>query len=555
MADPSLTLRLRQIALHIQSIAAGDFDASLPITSSADEVDAIAVSLNMLAEDLSEERARRNVLEERLRDALDAYEEAPAMFCSVDVATGRIVQCNSGMASRLGLLRSQLVGLRLSSLYAPGAATMADAALRSLGAGRALREGDHLLRAADGSNVHTHVSGSVAHDARGRPSRLRLIYLDVTEQRELEAQLVHAQKMEEVGRLAGGLAHDFNNLLTVIFCAGQALELEVRSGTAADDLRQILEAAETAAELTTQLLAYSRRAVVSPEAVDVAQLFARVERMVRRILGPHTRMEVDVEPGLSPVWADAGRLEQVLLNLIRNADDAMPEGGRLVLTARADSTPGRIRIAVSDTGTGMPPEVVAQMFEPFFTTKQVGRGTGLGLAVVHGIVHQAGGRIDVESEPGRGTTVRLNLPVAAEEPAPSPGRSQTPIEEPADGSVLVVEDHPALRALLRRTLEGAGFEVVVATDGRDALDRVHAGVEPDLIVTDLVMPRMGGRDLVSSLRERGLQAPVLFITGYAGHADLPSLGDGDRAALLHKPFTPSALLGRIRVLLDGWQRH
>ena len=391
---------------------------------------------------------------------------------------------------------------------------------------------------------------------------------DVTDRRRLQEQFQSAQRLESVGRLAGGIAHDFNNLLTVILGCTSALERDVAMGARAgvEEIHELRTAAERAADLTRQLLAFARRQVIAPVALDLNEVVRGSERLLRRLLGEDIELLVRPQAGLWRVKADAGQLEQVILNLAVNARDAMPDGGTLVIetsnaaatdlppTQRSASDPGPVVcLVVRDTGTGMPPAVREHLFEPFFTTKEVGTGTGLGLATVHGIVNQLGGRIHVESGTGLGTTFTLLFPQTLEAPArvrdPAPRRIAG---GRASGTVLVVEDDPMVRGVTVRSLRAEGYRVLVAANGGEALAlQAEELATLDLLVTDMVMPGLDGRQVAEAMRRRRPGLRVLFVSGYSADvvAERGLLEPG--IGLLEKPFTPEALAARVRAILDG----
>ncbi len=407
----------------------------------------------------------------------------------------------------------------------------------------------------------------LAHRGRdGAIEFLSTIARDVTEIKSLERQLLQAQKMEAIGRLAGGVAHDFNNLLTAI--TGYT-EL-VLSGLAPDapqrrDLGEVQKAAERAAALTRQLLAFSRQQVLQPRVLDLNAVVADVEQMLRRVIGEDIGVVVVAGPALWPVRADPGQLGQVLLNLAVNSRDAMPEGGTLTIeTANLELDGAYVRrhaavrpgpyvmLAVSDTGVGMDAEIQARIFEPFFTTKEHGKGTGLGLATVYGIVKQSGGHIWVYSEPGRGTTFKIYLPRAeddGERPAPAASTAG-----PAGGSetVLLVEDEEGVRTLASRVLAAAGYTVLEARDAGEALaiNRRHDGPVA-LLLTDLVMPGASGTDLAARLAAERPDLKVLYMSGYTGDATVRHQILQPHTAFLEKPFTPAALARKVRDVLDA----
>ena len=364
-------------------------------------------------------------------------------------------------------------------------------------------------------------------DAGGRVFRIAGIATEVTAQKRLEAELIQAQKMESVGRLAGGVAHDFNNLLTVIFSQAAMLEEKMTSPEARDEVREIQHAAERAATLTRQLLAFARRQVNEPRVVDLNVLVAGTERLLGRLIGEDIELVTRSTADSAAVRADPGSLEQVLMNLAVNARDAMPRGGRLaigidevVLDARDANRPvdaasgAYIVLTVTDTGSGIAQEHLPHIFEPFYTTKPQGRGTGLGLATVYGIVRQAGGHIRLSSAVDRGTEVAIYLPRVAEAPTAT---AAGPADVLVGGgeTLLLVEDEPSVRSVAARVLTRAGYDVLQACDGAEALEVYErAGEGIALVITDVVMPRIGGPELATRLRARRPGLKVLFTSGY-----------------------------------------
>ena len=388
---------------------------------------------------------------------------------------------------------------------------------------------------------------------------------DISRRKAAEDGARTAQKLEAIGRLAGGIAHDFNNLLTVVNgCA----ELLLGSVPEDDPRRKLIEdvvtAGERGAALTRQLLTFSRQQPVRAVPLVINDVVAGTTRMLTRLLGADVAVELRLAPDVPCAGVDPGQFEQVVVNLAVNARDAMPTGGRLTIATADVDFAGRddlppdarpecyVRVAVSDTGTGMSPDVLAHLFEPFFTTKPVGRGTGLGLATVHGIVRQAEGFVTVESEVGVGTTVRVFLPAVPREeivpepdpvPAPDPGGTET---------VLVVEDDDAVRALTCAVLERKGYVVIPAASAADALDLCDERTAlPDLVVTDLIMPGMTGRELAEELAQRDPAVKLIYLSGYSPDSAAFHGLERDRAAFLQKPFTADALTRLVRGTLDG----
>jgi PAS domain S-box-containing protein len=423
---------------------------------------------------------------------------------------------------------------------------------------------EYRCRHKDGSYRHMLAHASVLLDERGTQVALLGAHVDVTRHTELQAQFLQAQKMESLGRLAGGIAHDFNNLLTIINgTADLALLRLSAAGQRDDDWRSVRDAGERAATLTRQLLAISRNKVLQVEILDPNEVLGGIEGLLRRLIGEDVVLEVALAPDAGRVKADAGQIEQVVVNLAVNARDAMPGGGMLTIETRsaevvgtmlaAERSPishGRyVVIAVTDTGEGMDEATKSRAFEPFFTTKPQGKGTGLGLSTVFGIVRQCGGAVRLRSERGAGTTFEVYLPSVAD-PArrTRSGPHQTVVR--GTETILVVEDEPALQLVARRILENAGYTVLVASSGDEALTVFRRAVTPiHLLLTDVVMPGMSGPTLVDRLRDEGARASILYTSGYPDDA-LTSEGD-ERIHFLAKPYTGTTLLRKIREVLDA----
>ncbi|HEU4828321.1 MAG TPA: ATP-binding protein [Gemmatimonadales bacterium] len=388
---------------------------------------------------------------------------------------------------------------------------------------------------------------------------------DQIAQRELaEAQVMHMQKMEGLGRLAGGIAHDFNNILTgILGYVGLLQDMLPAGSESREDVDEIDRAARRAAELTRQLLTFARRQAVAPMTVDVNALIGEVDRILRRLIGDDVEMITDLDPGLWPVLVDRTQLEQVLTNLVVNSRDAMPGGGTItVSTCNVQIAPNRpelghslkvrdfVRLDVRDTGAGMDSETAARIFEPFFTTKEPGKGTGLGLAICYGIVQQAGGEIEVRTARGEGTTISVYLP-RADQPVTSTLPDVLPDPTPGHETILLVEDEEMVRKFAARALSERGHPVLVASNGQEALDiAAHHQGQISLIVTDVVMPRMGGRAVADQVTAMRPGIRTLFISG---HVDDPRVKDAvarDETAFLAKPFTARELLDAVRQLLD-----
>ncbi|WP_439628188.1 PAS domain-containing protein [Gemmata sp.] len=477
----------------------------------------------------------------------------------------RIVRANDAFCRMLGYPPGELAGRSVAELaFLDDWAEISGQYARIAGGAADAFESERRYRRADGSVVWAHVSATATRDAAGRPVRVSAVVVDLTERKRLEAQFQQSQKMEAVGRLAGGVAHDFNNLLTVIIGYGQILLERLPPGDAARELVEEMTAAgERAAGLTSQLLAFSRKAPLEPQLLDVNQVVAEAERLLRRLIGEDVALTTALAPNTGLVRADQTLLEQVLMNLAVNARDAMPRGGRLLIETRAvslrgdptpyaDLRPGSyIQLAVSDTGTGMSDAVKAHLFEPFFTTKGPGKGTGLGLAMVYGAVKALAGHVSVYSELGIGTTFKILLPVSAGA-APSSGSGEVHLVPKGTETVLLVEDDEQVRRMARLALTTQGYEVVEAPAGAAAVAAAAAHAGPiHLLMTDVVMPGMSGREVAAALRGRHPGLRVLYVSGYTDDAIVSHGIVEPAAAFLQKPFTPFGLARKVRAVLDG----
>jgi two-component system, cell cycle sensor histidine kinase and response regulator CckA len=491
---------------------------------------------------------------------------------------GRVVLSNSQAEGLFGLARHGLIGRSIDKLLDPPLpAEPAGDADQVTDPGAAAT----VAHRSDGSSVPVEVTVSILATDVGRircavirdiseriRAQERYLRLQTEAQRaKVEAQMQRTQRLESLGQLAGGVAHDFNNLIAVIsnyatFIAESAADAGLREIAA--DAEQISKAAQRGADLTHQLLAFARREIVRPRPLDLNDAVDDVEQMLRRSIGEHITLTVRPGADLPAITADPGQIDQVLVNLAVNARDAMPQGGHLSIDTRsvdvdseyAGATPhlraGRyVRLRVSDTGTGMPPEVIERAVEPFYTTKPAGQGTGLGLATVYGIVTAAGGDLSIYSEPGRGTTVSILLPATQEQPADPDDAADGDSAETRHGTILAVEDEPALRDVLQRILSSAGHRVLIAPDGPSALVLAEQQDGPiDVLLTDVVMPHMLGKELADRFRQAYPDTVVLFMSGYARPV-LASQGTLDPdVSLVEKPFTRAQLLGAVRQCLD-----
>jgi PAS domain S-box-containing protein len=483
-----------------------------------------------------------------------------ASFDGIVFSVGGIIHdVNRGFAEMLGYSVDELTGMPAVSLVAAEELAAASDRLSKDTEGTfeiaLLHRGGQRLRF--DATVKTYEFGG----RRGRIAALR----NVTEQRLLEAQLRQAQKMEAVGRLAGGVAHDFNNLLTVIMSYAEFLLPSFPATDARrDDLEQVVQAAHAAAGLTRQLLAFTRQQVIQPRLVILEEVVSHSKRILQRLLGEDIELIANLR-NRSMVLIDPGQVEQVIMNLAVNARDAMPNGGKLSIeTMMVDldeayahmhlgAAPGRYAmLAISDSGIGMDQETQTRIFEPFFTTKDPGKGTGLGLATVYGIVKQAGGFVWVYSELGHGATFKIYLPLARDDAAGASGSSFGKVDPRGSETILIAEDAPAVRAAMRQILERHGYTVIDAPSGRIALAAAskHPG-SIDLLITDVVMPEMGGRELAEQFALVRPNAKVLYVSGYTNDAVTWQQGFAVGSAFIQKPFAPDALARKIRDLLDS----
>jgi hypothetical protein len=561
-----MTSPLIQLTDAAGAMGSGHHGVRVPIGRD-DELGRLGAAFNQMVERVEDEAAARTASEEQWRLL---FENNPHPMWLYDRDTLGFLQVNDAAVRQYGYTREEFATMNLRDIYPSSEYPALDGIISSMGPHE---ETMALMkhRRKDGSTLDV--------EARGRPlpqvgRRVRLVAAtDVTERlaaerrvHETEEQLQQSQKMEAVGRLAGGVAHDFNNLLTVITaCAEQLMD----SGIAADDRESAVEisaAASRASALTRQLLTFSRKQIVQPQRLDLNHIVRGLEPMLKRLLFENIELLTNLSPGTSPVIADPSQMEQIVVNLVVNASDAMPGGGTLVIeTALVDLddaytqhhvevTAGRyVRLIVSDTGTGMDSETVARIFEPFFTTKAPGMGTGLGLSTVYAIVKQFGGHVWVYSEPGLGTTFKVYLPLAVEERAEIRTSSLSlPGVPDATATVLLVEDEDTVRRAVRRMLERSGYTVVEAANGQEGLDVAasHLGAI-DAVVTDLMMPGMDGRTFSERLRTTHPHIRVVFTSGYTDDAVIRRGIVDASHRFLQKPFTRDQLARAVHAVLEG----
>jgi PAS domain S-box-containing protein len=494
---------------------------------------------------------------ERYRSLVD---HAPDIVFASDL-NGNLTSVNPAAELLLGYTQTELLGRNIWDLLAAAQREAAREHVRRLIAGESTRPLECSFQTKQGGELVAEVNASIMYED-GHPVTVHGILRDTTERRRLEEQLRQAQKMEAIGRLAGGVAHDFNNLLTVINGYSDILIKDL----AEDDpqrpaIEEIRSAGERAAALTKQLLTFGRRQITRPRPLDLNGLITGAERMLQRLIGEDIQLQTNLDPALSLVMADPGQMNQVLLNLSVNARDAMPDGGRLILAtanARLDGDnlpagcqPGAyVKLTAADTGTGMDEETMRHLFEPFYTTKPSGRGTGLGLASVYGIVQQSGGSIRVHSEPDKGCTFEIHLPCAEGPVEPVSTSVVEPPQPRKNLTVLVVEDQDGVRRLASHALRACGYHVLEAASGGEALrlaEAVEGGCQ--LVLTDVVMPGMSGKVLAEELRTRWPKIKVLFMSGYPNEVILRHGLLNGEVNYLEKPFTPSELAARVREVM------
>jgi len=494
------------------------------------------------------------------------FDEAPIGIVLVD-ASGTVRSCNRAVETILKLEAGSARGRSLAALVK---AEERDAVAERLGRAAAGTEpvGPFEVNFDGGRPVAAAVTASRLEVARGEEPGLILYVLDLAEQKALETQVAQSQKMQAVGRLAGGVAHDFNNLLTAMIGFCDLLLQRHRVGDPSfADIMQIRQNAARAANLVRQLLAFSRQQTLQPKVHDVTDILAELSHLLRRLIGENIELKMTHGRDLHLVRVDQGQLEQVVINLAVNARDAMPEGGRLSIRTHnvREGRPGAagqegmptgdyVLIEISDTGVGIPREIIGRIFEPFFSTKEVGAGTGLGLAMVYGIVKQTGGYIFVDSEPGQGTTIAIYLPATAGEVAQREVRAPPPglrRDLTGTGTILLVEDEDPVRLFSARALRNKGYTVIEAKNGESALQQLrgHAGTI-DLLVTDVVMPQMDGATLVRIVHEERPDLKVICISGYAEETFRNRLS-GQDIRFLPKPYSLEQLARTVKDTLVG----
>jgi len=511
---------------------------------------------------------KRKLAEEALRESekrfKDLFKSSPNAIFVKDLQ-GTVLDVNPAACKLHQIKRSELIGMNDSQLLSNGTKLDTLKNYQNLFNGRSdYFEG--YINTKDKRTVPVEIRANRINYSR-QPAIL-LHVNDISERKQLEAQLLHAQKMEAIGKLAGGIAHDFNNLLTAISSYSELLlsNPDMDSPTR-QDVREIQKAGERAAMLTRQLLAFGRKQIIQPEAINLNDIVKDLFNMLQRVIGENIELEIALLPDLLPVWADPAQIQQVVLNLCINARDAMPKGGKLTITTRNVSerdilnyTPEHehgqrfTELQVVDTGVGIDPELQQRIFEPFFTTKQVNKGTGLGLSVVYGIIKQHQGIIQVDSKRGKGTTLRIYLPVKDVTLKPKIIKEETMTELFGTETIMVVEDDASVRKVAVRILSGMGYKTVTAPNGMEALKIFESQQdEIDLVLMDVVMPKYSGPDTYKRLNQIRPHLPVVFVTGYDVNSEIRDVDILEKRCvnLLQKPYTRESLSTKIRELLDG----
>ncbi len=561
---------VRLMTRTMERVAGGELNHTLEVRHH-DEIGALARMFNTMTAKLSRSMEDLRQSEAKYRRIFEDAMEG--LFQST--LEGHFLNANPAMARILGYDSAEDLVRGISNIWRELFARPEDSErfLSELSsADRALgREIE--FRCRDGQVIWAFINGHVKRDEAGNPQLVDGFLVDVSEKKneerrrlKLEGDLRQAQKMETVGQLAGGIAHDFNNILQVIGGYCEVLLTPERAGEnpGRKEISEIARAAKRAATLTSQLLAFSRKQVLIPKAVNTKDLVRSMEKLLKRVIGEDVELRTFVRPDTGNIRADPGQIEQVLLNLAVNARDAMPSGGKLTIEAEnrdfdeayvrehPEAVVGHyVRIAVSDTGAGMSPEIMSHLFEPFFTTKERGKGTGLGLSMVYGIVKQSEGYINCYSEPGKGTMFTIYLPMTSREPEEAPAAAAEMTASRGKETILVAEDDKAVRKFTRDVLEHEGYVVIEAAGGEEALKKASSrDREVALVVTDVVMPRMGGRELARKLEEMRPGVKVLYVSGYTANAITHHHILDAGLDFLQKPFGSRDLLAKVREILD-----
>jgi PAS domain S-box-containing protein len=522
----------------------------------------------VILQDVTERKRREEALRASEERFSKAFKSNPTPMAVIRSKDSTFVDANDQFLRLLGHAAEQIDGHDATQLGAWFTNLLGEAGKR-LAAGGRFRDKEVAATARTGESKA--LLASFETTMLGGDACYLATFVDLTERKQVEEQLRQSQKMEAIGSLAGGVAHDFNNLLTAINGYSElAMMGMVATSKEYEHLRVVRSAGERAAGLTRQLLAFSRKETVQTQVQSLNAVVVEMEGMLRRLIEENVEIKTRLDPDIAAVNVDKGQVVQILMNLVVNARDAMPEGGQIIVETRParlekptrntllEAAPGAfVALTIQDTGTGMTPEVKAKIFEPFFTTKEVGKGTGLGLAVVYGVVKQLGGWIELQSEPGQGTTFSIYFPEVREGmlAVPETAARERPDAYRGGETILVVEDEDMVRRFIKRALTAQGYRVLEARNGVEALSLLEESDQPfDLVVTDLIMPDMGGRELAAQVRLRRPGVPVLYTSGYS-----KEMGDSQEALanaeyFLPKPFGPTDLARKVREVLTQ-SRH
>jgi PAS domain S-box-containing protein len=521
-----------------------------------------------VARDISEQKQAAAEISQSIERYRELYDNAPIAYFSIRAQDGAILQCNNQAVQLFGYERETMLMIKVFDLYAdtPQGLVRAQEIFRKLEAGCSVRNEECEMKKMDGSLAWVSVSMDPVFDDAGKVIESRSVVIDISERKRLEAALFQAQKMESIGTLAGGIAHDFNNLLNVIIGYGSMMQSSLTDDENKSFLANILSAADRATQLTKGLLTFSRKQVLELLPVNINEIINGLEKMLWRIMGEDITMSSNLSAKTLVVVADRVQIEQVLLNLAANSRDAMSGRGMLTIDTcavelRAEDVdrekyaikPGwYAQISVSDSGTGMDAETMERIFDPFFTTKEVGKGTGLGMAIVYGIIKQHEGYINCYSEPGQGTTFKIYLPLV-KEAAVAAWKAVIAAPPPSGGAetILVAEDDPTLRKLVLKILQSHGYTVIESVDGQDAVDRFRENSDrTDLVVLDVIMPNKNGSEAYQEIITVKPAIKALFVSGYPSDkiSKMGMLQGG--VNFLYKPVQSDVLLRKVREILD-----
>ncbi len=503
----------------------------------------------------------RKAVEDRLREQAALLDKSSDAIIVTDLK-GRIAYCNKGAEKVYGWTSAETIGRRAKAILHPDGNDIIVAYRQLLEVGQ--WSGELEGKRKDGSHLAVESRWTLLTDDRGFPQSILIVNTDITERKNLQSQVLRSQRLESIGTLTSGIAHDFNNLLTVI---NGHTEIGLHSLSLDEDGRETLEAiknaAQRAAALTSQLLAFSRKSVIEVRELDLNRVVSDLEKMLRRLIGEDIQLNVLTAPERPCVSSDPTHIEQIIMNLVVNARDAMPSGGVLTIQTGFETIHPNsegwlpagdyVTLSISDTGSGIPEDLRDRIFEPFFTTKKVGKGTGLGLSTVYGIVKQSQGDILLESEVGRGTTFTVYLP-ASDHAVACPAH-HPPAEDsvPKGGeTIILTEDEQEVRLVASMVLKSLGYNIIACGTPQEALEEVRKDpVRPHLLLTDVIMPSMCGGDLMRAVREIRPDIPVLFMSGYTDHRQIQSCLEEPNVSFLHKPFTTTGLADKVRKSLDA----